>query len=187
MKRKRWIILLSLVFLCRWSGAQELVNPSFEQEGEQSDRAEGWERWGDWINRETGWSPVRDGQCLMGYHHWQIEKAATSGTYQNLKDVHAGTRYTFAVYANADKVSENEKQAQSIELKLETTLYGEQSTVASKKYKVCDLASGQEWSRLRVSAIAPNDQLRVLIIVEPSDQGPRGGAIKLDAATLTVP
>ncbi len=186
MKIRTGIIWIGIVLMCRCSLGQELQNPSFEKEGAASDRAESWERWGDWINREINWSPLRDGSCLIGYHHWQIEKDELSGLYQNLSDVQPGTKYTFSVYANVDAVTGEAQAAESIELRLETTLYDEQSIVASKKYKVSDLATGDEWSRLRVSAVAPQDQLRVLILIEPSASGPRGGALKLDAATLTV-
>src|ERR1700693_2229715 len=32
-----------------------LVNPSFEDPGNAPDRAAGWGRWGQWMNREEGW------------------------------------------------------------------------------------------------------------------------------------
>ena len=38
-----------------------LVNPSFEDSGDAADRAAGWGRWGQWMNREEGWTPVHSG------------------------------------------------------------------------------------------------------------------------------
>jgi hypothetical protein len=163
----------------------QLVNPSFENKGPQDDQAEGWLRWGDWINRETTWTPVKDGTCIIGYHHWQIEKGDNSGLYQDMK-VEAGKNFTFSIYANADKSTDSSKNAESVELRIESTVNGTQATVASKIYNLSDIASGTDWSKLQVSGVAPNDTLRVLIVVNPSKEGPRGGALKFDAAALTA-
>jgi len=163
----------------------QLVNPSFENKGPQDDQAEGWLRWGDWINRETTWTPVKDGTCIIGYHHWQIEKGDNSGLYQDMK-VEAGKNFTFSIYANADKSTDSSKNAESVELRLESTVNGTQATVASKIYNLSDIASGTDWSKLQVSGVAPNDTLRVLIVVNPSKEAPRGGAVKFDAANLTA-
>lgn len=180
--RKSLVIIAALATALS-AGAQTLENPSFEMEGTQSDMAKGWSRWGDWINRETGWTPTKDGSCIIGYHHWQILKPDTSGLWQDLK-VEAGKTYTFSVYANADKTTDGSKIAESVEIRLETTLDGSQSTIATKTYPYADLASGQDWSLLSVSGVAPNDTLRVLIIVTPAKEGPRGAAIKFDSASL---
>jgi hypothetical protein len=165
------------------ASAQTLVNPSFETEGPQGDLAAGWSRWGDWMNRETGWTPVKDGVCLIGYHHWQIEKSENSGLYQDVL-VESGKSYTFSVFANGDQATDSSKNPETVELRLESTVGGVQSTVASKTYSFKDLASGTEWSLLRVSGTAPNTTLRVLVIVNPAKEGPRGGAVKFDQATL---
>ncbi len=165
------------------ASAQTLVNPSFETEGAQPDLAEGWSRWGDWMNREMGWTPVKDGVCLIGYHHWQIDKPDNSGLYQDVL-VEAGKTYTFSIFANGDPATDSSKSAETIELRLESTVAGTQSTVASKTYSFRDIASGTEWSLLRVTGTAPNTTLRVLVIVNPAKEGPRGGAVKLDQATL---
>jgi hypothetical protein len=167
-------------------GAEILENPSFEIQGAQSDRAAGWDRWGDWMNRETGWTPTRDGSCLMSYHHWQIKGENNSGLYQDLKGIQPGKMYTFSIYANVDPAKQGEEMADSVEVRLETTLYGEQSTVASRKYRVKDLADGQNWSLIRLRTRVPNDVLRVVIVVTPSKNGSRGGAIKFDDAQLTA-
>ena len=180
--RKSWIIIAALAAALS-AGAQTLENPSFEMEGTQSDMAKGWSRWGDWINRETGWTPTKDGACIIGYHHWQIEKPDTSGLWQDLQ-VEAGKTYTFSVYANADKPTDASKTAENVELRLETTLDGAQSTIATKTYPYADLAGGTDWSLLSVSGMAPNTTMRVLIIVTPAKEGQRGAAIKFDAAEL---
>ena len=101
--------------------------------GEAADRAVGWDRWGNWINRECDWSPVNDGTCLIGYHHYKIEDNADSGCFQNI-DVEPGRYYTFSVLANADQPGDGYNGAKEVELRLETTLHGQQATIASKKY-----------------------------------------------------
>ena len=181
---KKMLIVLGLLAFCAAAQAQ-LENPSFEMEGaEGADRALGWERWGDWMNRETGWTPVKDGSCIIGYHHWQIEKPDDSGLYQDVK-VEAGKKYAFSIYANAD-VATDRPNADTIELRLESTMNGEQSTLASKTFSFGDLAKGTDWSKLQVEAVSPGDTLRVLVIIKPFAQGPRGGAVKMDEAALEI-
>lgn len=175
--------VIGLLMMAAVSVQAQLVNPSFENKGPQDDQAEGWLRWGDWMNRESGWTPVKDGGCIIGYHHWQIEKPDNSGLYQDMK-VEAGKNYTFSIYANSDKPTDASKNAESVELRIESTVNGTQATVASKTYSLADIASGTDWSKLEISAVAPNDTLRVLIVVNPSKEGPRGGALKFDAASL---
>jgi len=182
MKNK--VAVVVLLMMAAVSAQAQLVNSSFETAGAQEDLAEGWSRWGDWMNRESVWTPVKDGTCLIGYHHWQIEKSDNSGLYQDMK-VTAGQNYTFSVYANADN-SADSKNAETVELRLETAVNGSQSTVASKIYNHSDIASGTDWSKLQISAVAPNEDLRALIVITPSKEGPRGGSLKFDAAELTA-
>jgi hypothetical protein len=182
---KSKVAVVALFMMAAVSARAQLVNPSFETAGAQEDLAQGWSRWGDWMNRESVWTPVKDGTCLIGYHHWQIEKPDNSGLYQDMK-VTAGQNYSFSIYANADKTTDNSKVAESVELRLESTVNGQQSTLASKIYSLSDIASGTDWSKLQISAVAPNENLRALIIVNPSKESPRGGAVKFDAAELTA-
>ena len=163
-----------------------LVNPSFEDPGNAPDRAAGWGRWGQWMNREEGWTPVHSGHCLLGYHHWEITDANTSGIYQDVEHVVKGTGYTFGIYANLDKAKNPARDAFTIELRLESTVDGRQQIVASKLYRVADLAPDR-WEKLAVSGAPANASLRVLVIVTPSPQnGTRGGALRFDDAFLEV-
>jgi len=164
----------------------QLVNPSFEDPGNATDRAAGWGRWGQWMNREEGWSPVHSGHCLLGYHHWEISDAKESGIYQDVEHVVKGTGYTFGIYANLDKAKSPARDALTIELRLESIVDGQQQKVASKLYRVDNLAPDQ-WEKLTVSGAPINDSLRVLVIVTPSPQnGTRGGALGFDDAFLEV-
>ena len=164
-----------------------LVNPSFEDPGDANDRAAGWGRWGQWMNREAGWTPVHSGHCLLGYHHWQIPDANESGIYQDIEHAVAGTRCTFGIYANLDKARNPARDALTIELRLESTVDGQQQIVASNLYQVGNLAPNQ-WEKLTVSGAPVNDSLRVLVIVKPSPQnGTRGGAIRFDDAFFELP
>jgi hypothetical protein len=176
--------VIALLMMAAVSAGAQLVNSSFENKGPQDDQAEGWLRWGDWMNRESTWTPVKDGVYIIGYHHWQIEKSDNSGLYQDMK-VEAGKNYTFSIYANAD-VSADSKNAENVELRIESTVNGTQATVASKTYNLSDIATGTDWSKLQVSGVAPNDTLRVLVVINPAKEGPRGGALKFDAVELTA-
>lgn len=185
---RRWMMAVVAALVCGAFGASAaLVNPSFEDEGEASDRAAGWNRWGHWINRETGWTPTKDGSCLIGYHHWQIEQPDNSGLWQDVTGLVPGSRLTFQVYASADRADAGSQDLKSIELRIETTVHGEQSTVASREWPIDALATGGQWSMLTVETTAPADSVRLLIVVNPANgAGPRGGALKLDAADLVV-
>jgi len=163
-----------------------LINPSFEDQGDASDRAAGWGRWGDWFNREEGWTPVRSGRCILGYHHWEIPSANQSGVYQDLDGAVAAKQYTFGIYVSPDKAKDGTRDALTIELRLESTFEGRQLTLASKLYKVADLMP-DKWEKLSVSGAPVNNTLRVLVIVTPApDNGTRGGALRFDDALIEL-
>ena len=169
------------------AGRNLLQNSSFEvvEDAEKAgDRAKGWSRWGQWFNREEKWEPRRDGNCLLGYHHWQIEKADNSGVYQDVAGLTPGARCTFGVYASRDVPDKDKKGPQSVEIRLESPFEGRLLTVASRTYRASDLASGNAWSYLQVTGAIPTDSARVLIIVNPSGEGPRDAALKFDQASF---
>ena len=165
------------------AGPSLLQNGSFEQQGETSDLAVNWHRWGDWINRETGWTPTHSGSCEIGYRHWQITSAEPSGLWQDVS-AEPGKRYTFSIFAQRDVPAAGTGEADKIELRLESVTDHGEITLNSKSFDVKRLATGKEWTRLSVSATADSPQLRALIAISPSADGPRGGAVKLDDATL---
>ena len=160
--------------------ADLLQNPSFEEQGNASDLAAHWYRWGQWINREDGWNPTHSGKCMIGYHHWRIEDANDSGIWQDVAGVKTGQRYKFSVFAWFDKT---DAPARQVELRLEATRNGQQVTIESAKFLPKDFPAGQ-WHQLSVTGTTPEDNLRVLIVVTPSSAAPRGGAIKFDDASL---
>ena len=167
------------------AGVSLLKNGSFEQPGAEAELAEGWNRWGDWINRETTWSPTKSGPAVLGYHHWQVaDGGGSSGVWQDVKVV-PGRRYAFTIFAQHDGIAGDAKDAKTIELRLEAVTPDGQITLNGRDFDVAHLATGQTWSRLSVSGTATTDTLRVLAVINPADEAPRGGAIKLDAATLT--
>jgi hypothetical protein len=164
----------------------KLKNPSFEDAGDASDWAAGWGRWGDWLNREDGWTPVHNGHCILGYHHWEIPSAKDSGVYQDVTGVVKGASYIFGIYASVDKAKKPTSDAVSIELRLESTVDGNQQIVASKLYNVADLPPN-DWQKLTVSGVPVNDSLRVLVVITPSSvDGTRGGALRFDDAFLNL-
>jgi hypothetical protein len=166
------------------ASAQVLRNPSFESPGDSTDLAAGWNRWGDWLNREEGWTPTHSGKCLLGYHHWQIPDAKDSGVYQDVVGAKKDGAYEFGIHANLDKAKDSTRDPLTIELRLEATVDDHQQTLASKLYRVADLKPGH-WEKLTVTGKTTNDTLRVLVIVTPSaDDASRGGAIRFDDAFL---
>ncbi len=178
-------LIVALLLQC--AGAAMLKNGSFEEQGDAPDRAANWSRWGNWFNRETSWKPTRSGKCLLGYHHWRIEKPDSSGVWQDVGPVVPGTEAIFSVYVSADAVEEGTQGFEAVELRLETTVYGEQSTLASRRWPREAIETNGRWSRLAVRSVVPTDALRVLIIVHPG-QGPkkRSGAVKFDEARLDL-
>jgi hypothetical protein len=166
-----------------------LQNASFETAADgadAADRARGWDRWGQWFNREQGWKPLREGGCLLGYHHWQIESAENSGVYQDVTGLKPGTRCTFSVFANRDAVAEGKHGPESVELRIESRCKGRLLNVASQTYRAADIATDENWSHLHVTGTLPADNARVLMIANPSRQTPRDAAMKFDAASLRV-
>jgi endoglucanase len=163
-----------------------LTNGSFEEPGAQPDEAAGWNRWGEWMNRESNWSPVHSGSALIGYHHWQVENAGSSGLWQEVK-VQARKRYFFSIYAQHDQVDPSAHEAKSLELRMESVTPGGQLTLNSKNFDVATLPiTGRNWAHLSICGTAESDSMRVLVVINSADTGPRDGAIKLDDASLCL-
>ena len=160
-----------------------LANGSFEQQGNASDVAANWNRWGSWMNRETAWKPTHSGSAEIGYHHWQITSNDTSGLWQDV-NVEAGKRYTFSIYAQHDVPADGQNDARTVELRMESVTDDGQVTLNSQDFDVEKLATGKEWMRLSLSGTADTARLRVLVVISPATEGMRGGAVKLDDATL---
>ena len=175
---------LALVLLPASAFADNLLaNPSFEDAGDGNDRAANWLRWGQWINREDSWTPVRTGKAVIGYHHWRIESADDSVIWQDLT-LPAGD-YTFAVQANRDDAGASHLAAE-VELRLEAVTEAGPKTIATAKTKVADIATGPTWTPLTVKGKSTGGVVRALIRIAPAKDAPRGGAVKLDDAELTA-
>lgn len=186
MKVKAWAVGMAVCVAAACgilASAQELLNASFEESSDDEDwfkdTAKHWGRWGNWINRETGWSPTHSGDCLIGYHHWRIQESDSSGIYQDVAGVPAGTECTFTVYAFKDP----DTNAEYVEVRLEP--YGGGAALASHTYPLGQLTAGK-WELLTVSGKNTSEGLRVLIIVQPDKKGPRKGAVKFDDARLQL-
>lgn len=185
-RRDVLVIILSALFAATLAGlamAAEpmLQNPSFEEAMDPvnytCDIAKNWTRWGHWMNRETGWKPTKSGECLIGYHHWEINGTENSGLSQLVTGVKPGLSYTFSIFAFVDK----DTNAESIQLRLAD---GKQD-IADQLFEIKPMVRG-EWTTLSVTAKAPSDKMWVNVIVEPlkkvQNQWDRKGAIKLDDA-----
>ena len=177
------IILALLVCATMVFAGDVLQNGSFENpeadlDNPFGDLAAGWGRWGNWVNRETGWKPTKKGGCIMGYHHWQIEDDSSSGFFQDIDAVAEGAPLTFSVYASKDK----DTNAEFIELRIEK-LNGD-GQIASQIYPVDQIKGG--WDKLTVSGVAAGEGVRVVVVVKPLATGERKGAVKFDEAELEV-
>jgi len=180
---KALIVSLCVVIVAAFTVRVDfLQNPSFEEQGNASDLAAHWSRWGQWINREDGWVPTHTGKCMIGYHHWQIEDANDSGIWQDITGVKAGQRFKFSVFVWFDKT---DAPVREVELRLEATRNGQQVTIESAKFAPKDFPDGQ-WHPLSVTGTTPEENLRVLIVVAPASAAPRGGAVKFDDASLEI-
>lgn len=172
------------VFFVAWTSipAASLVNPSFEASADEenwtSDVALAWPRWGEWMNRETGWFPAKDGECMLGYHHWRIINGETSGVYQDVSGVPADTDCEFSVYAFKD----DETNAQSVELRIEALGGGE--VIASETFSMGKL-SADKWIKIVVIGAPRTEGVRVLIVITPAESDERAGALKFDEAALS--
>ena len=184
------VIILSALFVATLAafamGAEPaLLNSSFEDPMDPSnptcDIAKNWTRWGHWMNRETGWQPTKSGECLIGYHHWEINGTENSGLSQLVSGVKSNMSYTFSIFASVDK----DTNAESIQLRLSD---GKQD-IADQIYDIKSMVRG-EWTPLSVTGKALSDKMWVNVIVEPlkkvRDQWDRKGAIKLDDADFHV-
>jgi hypothetical protein len=180
------VILLSALFVAALAsfamGAEPaLQNPSFEDAMDPvnytCDIAKNWTRWGHWMNRETGWQPTKSGECLIGYHHWEISGTENSGLSQLVSGVKSNMSYTFSIFAFVDK----DTNAESIQLRLSD---GKQD-IADHTYDIKSLVR-DEWTPLSVTGKALSDKMWVNVIVEPlkkvRNQWDRKGAIKFDDA-----
>ena len=159
-----------------------LKNASYEEAGSTADAAANWSRWGDWMNRETGWTPTHGGQCLVGYHHWQVTTNGSSGLWQDVTTVKAGQKFRFTIYVSAD-VPQSGSPADKVELRLEAMRGGHEVTIESVTTSVADLQKDPGWHQLSVSGTTPEDNLRVLVVVTPAADA-RGGSVKFDDADL---
>ena len=175
-------------FPCSWVQATPaLVNASFEEGGTPPDTAVGWTRWGEWINRETDWKPVRTGKAVLGYHHWQIPSEADSGVWQEVKDVKAGQKVKFSIFLMVDPVSGNQARAEYVELRLEYSKNGWQEVLAQKRVPLKNFPADEAWHPVEVEGEACADGIRVVVAIMPSlDEAPRAGAVKFDDAKIEV-
>ena len=179
------LVSVSSWFCAGAARAEDLLkNGSFEEPVNSglgynwvSDRALCWERWGGWFNRETTWSPVSDGQCMVAYHHWRIQGNDTSGIYQDIPGVKKGKPYTFGIRVFKDKGC----NAEYIEVRIEPYLGG--APLATNLYKMIDLRSGR-WNDLMVTGTPVSTGARVLVITKPGRTNARKGALKFDSAAL---
>jgi hypothetical protein len=129
------------------------------------------------MNRETGWKPTKSGDCLIGYHHWEINGTENSGLSQQVGDVVPGREYTFSIHAFVDP----DTNAETILLRLSDG----QDVLAEQLHEVATLIK-KEWTPLSVTGKAKSQKLLVNVIVQPlrkvQNQWDRKGSIKFDDA-----
>ncbi len=186
--KRTFFTLLFLASAGVTAHAQNLLkNPSYEDAGQSGDTAANWNRWGQWINREDSWSPTHSGKCLVGYHHWQIEKADNSGLWQDVTTgIKAGQKFKFSVFVSTDKPDNGVNSADKVELRLETIRNGKEVQIESVTTPVAELERASGWHELTITGTTPDNNIRVLVVVNPAAGEPRGGAVKIDDAKLEL-
>ena len=150
------LILLACFCQAAQAGQELLKNPSFEEQGSDADVAADWNRWGPWINYETGWTPTHSGKGMIGYHHWQIESNDDSGIWQDVK-VEPGKEYTFSVFVCCDDPG-SDHGAKDVELRLEAPKGDSQQTIQSATTTCKEIGYGQ-WKKLQITGKASGDTL----------------------------
>ena len=182
---KTLFLAFCLLSTCASVRADNLLkNASFETAGSSADTAANWNRWGDWMNRETSWAPTHGGQCLIGYHHWEVANDNNSGLWQDVTTVTPGQKFKFSAFVFVDD-SGSGHAAQKIELRLEAIRDGHEVTINSVSQPVADLPKDSKWHELSVTGTTPEKNIRVLVVITPG-ANPHGGAIKIDDADLEL-
>ncbi len=181
----RRVALIGVLLATCVSGVHgvQLVNPSFEDPLDPNNPiqhlAAGWGMWGGWMNRETGWVPVRSGRCIVGYHHFRIGETNTSGIFQDVPDVPPGSVCTFRIFACEDYRT----YPQSVEVRIEP--YGGGDPLAVRAYGAGDIQVNR-WTELSVTATSIGRGIRVVLLAVPKQTDPRDGALRFDDASLAV-
>lgn len=179
------LLFVLLMLAPRLQAAEEiplLKNASFEipldPENWACDQPAHWIRWGNWMNRETGWAPTKTGECLIGFHHFRLKGEDNAGFYQDVREVQQAHQYSFSIFAWLDKDTNAE------EIHLMVASYHGGSVIIDSVYKINKLPQDQ-WVRLSTTFRTPNDGARVMVFVEPRKGGKfLKGAVKFDDASL---
>ncbi len=163
-----------------------LANASFEAPGIGSSAAD-WTFAGQQMTRETGWTPVRSGNSLLAYRHWQVSGSGGSSlATQDIAGLTPDERYELSIYANADSVAANKRQADRVELQvIDTGGPSGPVVLETRTWDVGDIETGQDWSRLVLPfyPTSPDVTIRLVMFPDP-DQSRRDGAVKFDDAAV---
>ncbi len=182
----------------RVRGRNLLKNPSFDTlVASAPDRPEHWQRWGPWLRRDIA---EEAGCAVLSYRHEMVEGYGSSGAWQDV-DVEPGLPYRFELDAQLVRGAHGSVPAE-LELRLEVPgdAGGPMYTLASRTYYPADFATrgraarlpagerprfpAVRWSRLHIACEAVAPLLRVLVIVTPSEHGPRTGMLRLTGCVL---
>ncbi|OQA26919.1 MAG: hypothetical protein BWY59_01226 [Verrucomicrobia bacterium ADurb.Bin345] len=184
MKPSWKLLVASLTVLAGTAGsAQLLKNASFETpldpENWGCDQPAHWIRWGNWMNRETAWAPTKNGECLIGFHHFRLKGPDNAGFYQDIRDAKQGALCTFTIHAWKDKGSNFD------EVRLEMHSYHGGSVLTTAVYRASSIKEDR-WTPLTLTGRNPAEGLRVMVVVEPKPSGLRKGALKFDDAEFSA-
>lgn len=166
------------------------ANPSFEAPGVGTTAAD-WTFAGQQITRETGWTPVRSGNSLLAYRHWQVSGSGGSSlATQTIAGLTPNQRHEFSIYANADSVASNKRQADRVELQvIDTSGPSGPVVLETRTWDIGDIETDQDWSRLVLPFYPTSSSAIVRLVMFPDpDQSRRDGAVKFDdAAVAPIP
>ncbi|MEM9064042.1 MAG: cellulase family glycosylhydrolase [Planctomycetota bacterium] len=155
-----------------------MVNGSFESASNASTPS-GWSLSDTLVRRQTGWLPVRDGNALLAYRHWEASSSATSSATTTIGGLTPGQRYEVVVPSNRDTVPGGAQLAESITLEVEE--FSTTGRIIDKRvYPVDQIETGNEWSRLTLPFEATSSSITVRLTFAPASGGNRDGAVKFD-------
>jgi|GEM_PF-366744 len=165
------------------AGTNLLSNASFETSAGPFSPSlpGGWTIEGSHVTRETGWTPLRSGDAVLAYRHWEAGGSGTESISQDISGLVPGQRYVLAAYASIDDVSGNVPDA--FELQIEDVSSGELLIVTKTSIAVSEMTPGPEFSRVELPFRATGGSARVRMRFVPSDGG-NDGALKIDDVVL---
>ncbi|MEO0511665.1 MAG: cellulase family glycosylhydrolase [Planctomycetota bacterium] len=163
-------------------GVNVVSNGSFEASGPTPSSVAGWTLTGN-MSRQTGWTPLREGNALLAYRHWESDGNPSEASH-NIAGLTPGTEYEWTAYANRDDPAGG-VLASEVELRVENG-FGPNRWLETRRFEVEEIETGNGWSRLQVRFVATQPSHRLKLVCYPAVSGNRDGAVKFETFVVSV-